>query len=77
MDMNTGGDALSSGPLNASGVDFTNETQAFDFLQEILNNSFLQIDGNRSARYFWYGIVVFVGIAAICNTVWTVVLHTR
>jgi hypothetical protein len=77
MDMDMSGGASSLGSLNASGVDFSNETQAFNFLQEVLDDSALQIVGNRYARYFWYGIVVVVGVAAICQTVWKVILHTR
>ncbi|KAL1966261.1 hypothetical protein VTN77DRAFT_4614 [Rasamsonia byssochlamydoides] len=72
-DMGMGGDT----PLNASGVDFSNQTQAFNFLQEILDDTYLQIDGNRAARKFWYGVVVVVGVAAICNIIWGATLRAR
>lgn len=71
------GGGSSSAPLNDSGVDFSNETQAFNFLQEILNDSVLQVTGNDFARYFWYGVVVVIGIAAIFNAVQKITLKTR
>jgi ferric-chelate reductase len=76
MDMTMGGGPM-SGPFYASGVDFSNYTQAYNFFQEILDDSILQPVGQQTARNFWYGIIVVVGITAICKTVWTVVLHSR
>jgi hypothetical protein len=76
MGMSSGGGS-SSVPLNSSGVDFSNATQAFDFLQDILDDSVFQITGNRYARYFWYGVVVVIGIAGIINVVETVTLKNR
>ncbi|KAL7959838.1 ferric reductase NAD binding domain-containing protein [Trichoderma compactum] len=76
--MDMGGDSLSSSaPLAASGVDFSNETQAFHFLQEILDDSVLGPVGNQYARYFWYGVMVVIGIASICNFVQRCVLRMR
>jgi len=66
-----------SAPLNASGVDFSNETQAMDFLGAMLNDSVLQIYGNAHARDFWYGVVVFLGVAGISNAIWRVTLKMR
>lgn len=78
MDMDMGGDSpSSSSPLNATGVDFSNETQAFDFLQEILDDSTLGVIGNQYARYFWYGVVVVIGIASLCNIAQRSVLWMR
>lgn len=78
MDMDMGGDSpSSSAPLTSAGVDFSNETQAFDFLQEILDDSVLGVVGNQYARYFWYGVVVVVGLASLCNIVQRSVLWTR
>lgn len=77
MGMDMGGDSPSSSPLNATGVDFSNETQAFDFLQEILDDSTLGAIGNQYARYFWYGIVVVIGIASLCNIAQRSVLWMR
>ncbi|KAK9388443.1 ferric reductase NAD binding domain-containing protein [Lipomyces mesembrius] len=74
MDMSMSG---SSAPLNDSGVDFSNETQAFDFLQLILDDSELQVVGNAYARAFWYGIVVVIGIAAIFNIIRVMTLKLR
>ena len=78
IDMGMGGGS-SNGfvPLNDSGVHFSNETQAFNFLQEILDDSYLQVDGNRHARYFWYGIVIVVFLAAIANRLWMFLLQSR
>lgn len=75
--MDMGGDSPSSSPLNATGVDFSNETQAFDFLQEILDDSTLGVIGNQYARYFWYGVVVVIGIASLCNIAQRSVLRMR
>jgi hypothetical protein len=72
-----GGGSSSSSPLNATGVDFSNETQAFNFLQEILDDSTLGGIGNQYARYFWYGVVVVIGIASLCNIAQKSVLWTR
>jgi ferric-chelate reductase len=54
-------------PLNASGVDFSNSTQAAAFLGEILDDTVLQVDGNLHARYFWYGVCAVIVIGAFCN----------
>ncbi|KAF1357137.1 ferric reductase-like protein like transmembrane component [Delphinella strobiligena] len=70
MDMGSmssmGGDS-SMTPLSPDGVDFSNSTQANDFLGDLLDDSMLQISGNTYARYFWYGVVVVIGIAGIVN----------
>jgi ferric-chelate reductase len=70
-----GGDG--SAPLNASGVDFSNQTQAMDFLGAMLDDSVFQVDGNAYARNFWYGMVVFIGLAGISNATWRVTLKMR
>jgi ferric-chelate reductase len=62
-----GGGSSSLTPLNDTGVDFSNFTQAYNFQQEILNDSILQVIANSYARYFWYGIVVVIGIATVFN----------
>ena len=62
-----GSGSSSLAPLNDSGVDFSNFTQAYDFQQEILDDSILQVIANSYARYFWYGIVVVIGIATVFN----------
>lgn len=67
----------SSSALNSSGVDFSNDTQAMDFLGQILDDSDLQISGNAFASYFWYGIVVVIGIAAIFNIIQRTTLRFR
>ena len=74
MDM---GDDSSSMPLNDTGVDFSNMTQAMDFLGEILDDTDFQVIGNAFARYFWYGIVVVIGIAAGFNIIQKTTLRMR
>ena len=76
MSMPTMGNDPSSA-LNATGVDFSNDTQAMDFLGEILDDSDLQISGNAFARYFWYGVVLVIGIAAIFNIIQKTTLQLR
>lgn len=64
-------------PLNDTGVDFSNITQAEDFLAEILDDTNLQVIGNAYARYFWYGVVVLIGITAIFNMIQRTTLRMR
>ncbi len=65
--MPMGGGSSSLMPLNDSGVDFSNFTQAYNFQQEILDDSILQVIANTYARYFWYGTVVVIGLGCISN----------
>ena len=67
----------SSSAVDTSDVDFSNYTQAMDFLGELLDDSDLQISGNAFARYFWYGVVVVIAIAAIFNIVQVLTLRSR
>ena len=67
----------SSVALNPSDLDFSNETQVMDFLEELLDDSHLQIAGNAFARYFWYGVVVIIAIAAVFNIIQTLTLRLR
>lgn len=61
------GGAPSDSPLNASGIDFSNSTQASTFLGEILDDTVFQVDGNMYARNFWYGVCAVIGVCAILN----------
>ena len=70
-------DGSSPAILNATGVDFSNETQAMDFLSSMLDDTYFQVVGNEYARNFWYGIVVVIGIAAVYNAVWRITLQSR
>jgi ferric-chelate reductase len=74
--MDMGADSISA-PLNDTGVDFSNGTQAFSFLQEMLDDSDFQITSNAFARYFWYGVVIVIGIAAVANIVQMTTLKMR
>lgn len=67
----------SSGPLTTQGVDLFNATQAGDFLDDLLDDSTLQVTSNAYARYFWYGVVVVIGIATIVNVFQKVALSVR
>ena len=71
------GDDSSSMPLNDTGVDFSNMTQKMDFLGQILDDTDFQVIGNAFARYFWYGIVVVIGIAAGFNIIQKTTLRMR
>lgn len=72
-----GGTPSSSMQLNASGVDFSNRTQAFDFLLELLDDTVLQPIGTATAKKFWYGVGSVVGIAALCNITHKAILRAR
>jgi len=74
MDGDSMGGSTQMVPLSADGVDFTNATQATDFLGDLLDDTILQVIGNDYAQYFWYGVVVVIGIAAVLNF-FTILLH--
>lgn len=61
------GGAPSGSPLNSSGIDFSNSTDAAMFLGEILDDTDFQINGNAYAKYFWYGVCAVIGICTIFN----------
>ncbi|KUJ20617.1 ferric reductase-like protein like transmembrane component [Mollisia scopiformis] len=70
MDMGdtmTMGGAPTDSPLNASGVDFSNSTQAANFLGEILDDTEFQVDGNMYARNFWFGVCAVIAVCAFFN----------
>jgi hypothetical protein len=71
------GGAPTDAPLNDTGIDFSNSTQASIFLGEILDDSAFQIEANRYARYFWYGVCTLIGICAIFNFVQKVTAKMR
>ena len=60
-------DSSDSAPLSAIGLNLTNETTAFDYLGEILDDTDLQVIDNRYATYFWYGIIVAIVISVFFN----------
>lgn len=77
MSMDNSSSSMTLVPLNDSGVDFSNFTQAYNFQQEILDDTILQIIANEYATDFWYGIVVVIGIATIFNVTRKVLLWMR
>jgi len=76
MDMGSDGSSMIM-PLNTTGVDFTNATQASDFLSDLLDDTELQVIGNQYAVYFWYGIVVMIALVALINAFRVVALRIR
>ena len=67
----------SSPVLNDTGVDFSNDTQAMDFLGQMLDDTDLLVSGNAFARYFWYGAVAVIFVATICNILEKTILNLR
>lgn len=65
--MQMGGGPSPSAPLTTAGVDLSNYTQACQFMLEILDDTYLQVDGGKAARRFWYAVVVCIGLAAVFN----------
>lgn len=63
--------------LSSDGVDFSNVTDASNFLEGLLDDSVYQLDGNARARYFWYGIAALIGVTAILNLRWRLDLRSR
>lgn len=69
MDMGDMGMGGANAPLNDSGVDFSNYTQASNFLGEILDDTVLQVEANMYARNFWYGVCAVIAVCAFFNLV--------
>ncbi|KAK5019616.1 ferric-chelate reductase Frp1 [Cryomyces antarcticus] len=67
----------SSAPLSTDGLDMTNGTIQAAYLAAILDDTELQIVGNRFAENFWYGIVVVIFIAALLNVIQRMVSRSR
>ena len=65
MDMSGMDSSTSSEPLSAAGVDFSNQTQASAFLEDLLNDGYLKADGANYAKMFWYGVVALVAVAML------------
>jgi hypothetical protein len=64
-------------PLNASGIDFSNDTQASIFLGEILDDGVFQVDGNMYATTFWFGICAVIAICAFLNVTQKITFKMR
>ena len=56
--------------VDPSQFDLHNETQAAEFLEQMLDDSILKYDAQKYSRYFWYGVLVFIGMVAAYNAVW-------
>lgn len=72
----SGGDSSQS-PLTTAGVDFSNETQAMDFLSSMLDDTVYQVQGNQYAVYFYYCIIVVIGLFTISNVYNKILEKTR
>ena len=75
--MDMGGAMASSGPVRPDRVDFSNQTQAAEFLEALLDDDELKIIGNAYARYFWYGVAVVLGLATLTNLARVLTLRLR
>jgi ferric-chelate reductase len=71
------GGAPTDSPLNASGIDFSNSTQASMFLGEILDDTVFQVDGNMYARNFWYGVCAVIGTCTFFNVAQKITFRMR
>ncbi len=63
--------------LNASGVDFSNSTQAEMFLGDILDDTVFQVTANQYARDFWYGVCAIISFCAILNAAQKITCQMR
>ena len=54
-------------PLEPRQFDLHNETQAMDFLAQLLDDSALQYIARDFSRYFWYGIAAIIAIFSAKN----------
>ena len=71
------GDAGPIDHLSPNGVDLRNQTQAAEFLEQLLNDDQLKIIGNAYARYFWYGVAAVIAVSTIVNHVRKITLLVR
>jgi ferric-chelate reductase len=55
--------------LTDAGMNMTNYTVAYNFLQDILDYTAFQPMDEAISRAFWYGIVIVIGIAALANLI--------
>lgn len=60
-----------------TAIDFFNETDAADFLAEILDDTVLQVVGNMYTRDFWYGVCTVISICAFFNLVQKATIRAR
>ncbi|SMY23516.1 unnamed protein product [Zymoseptoria tritici ST99CH_1A5] len=76
-DMDMGMDNSSTPILSPDGVDFSNSTQAADFLEQLLNDDDLKVIGNDYAKKFWYGVVTIIALATLLNFLRWLTLQSR
>jgi hypothetical protein len=77
MDMNSGAAPTAGPDLSDAGMDMTNYTVAYNFLQDILVDSDLQPYDYAVSRAFWYGIVIVIAIFAAANLTRRLTLNAR
>jgi len=76
MDMGMGMDNM-TGPLTDAGMNMSNITVAYDFLQDILNMAPFQPMDQAVAEAFWYGIIIVITIGALVNFTQYLTLKAR
>ena len=62
-------DSMPMPDLTDAGLNMTNYTVAYNFLQDILDYTAFQPIDEAISRAFWYGIIIVIGIAAIANLI--------
>jgi hypothetical protein len=62
-------DSMPMPDLTDAGLNMTNYTVAYNFLQDILDYTAFQPIDEAISRAFWYGIIIVIGIAAIVNLI--------
>jgi hypothetical protein len=75
MDMDSGD--MDMGDLSDVGMNMSNTTVAYDFLQDILDYTDFQPMDQSVALAFWYGVAIVIGIVAACNMIQWLTLKAR
>jgi len=65
------------GPLSDAGLNMSNVTVAYDFLQDILDYDAFEPLDQAIARAFWFGIIIVITIAALVNFTQYLTLKAR
>lgn len=67
MDMMMNMEPIRLSPLSPDGVDFSNSTQAGDFLDDLLDDDILKLISKNFATRFWFGIAALCLVVAALN----------
>jgi hypothetical protein len=75
MDMNS---SMPMPPdLSDAGMNMSNSTVAYNFLQDILDYDGFQEMDQGITRAYWYGICIVIGVFALANLVHRMILFSR